>query len=117
MSTPSLKEIFLCIIPIILFSGAEASAALGADERDWELPPTYLRDSGYRGEVVLNGFWASRVQTDSRAFVRTRVPDSGPGFGDEPGEKREYYREFLLPKKWVARRVVLEMGGSLRTGR
>jgi len=120
MSTPSLKGVVLCIIPVILLGGAGTSAALGADEgvggKDWELPATYLRDNGYRGEVVLNGFWAARVPGDSGGFVKTRVPDGGSGFGDQLREKREYYREFLLPNGWEARRLVLEMGGLTQDG-
>jgi len=120
MRAPPLRMFILCIVPVILLAGGEARAIPASGEqvggRDWGLPTDYLRDNGYRGEVVLNGFWAARIQGDSGGFVKACVPDSGPGFGDQAGETREYYREFVMPQEWEARRLVLEMGGFTQDG-
>ena len=122
MINPFLKGYVLCVVFVMALGGAGDSAAPAASDevggKDWDLPEAYLRDNGYRSEVVLNGFWAARVQGESGGFVKTRVPDGFPGFGDEsaPPETREYYREFLLPKEWESRRLVLEMGGFTQDG-
>jgi beta-galactosidase len=122
MVSTSLRSLFVCVTLVTLLGGEGNSVVSGASDevggKDWELPAAYLRDNGYRGEVVLNGFWAMRVRGDSSSFVKTRVPDGNPGFENENEQKemREFYREFLLPEGWESRRVVLETGGFLQEG-
>ncbi len=100
-----------CLVAVYLLGGSinavASEAGRPAGGSDWELPAAYLRDNGFRGEVILNGFWAGRVQGESRGFARVRVPDAG----ESARTPREYYRDFRLPKGWESRRVVLEIGG------
>jgi beta-galactosidase len=122
MVKKSLSGFILCIILVTLLVAAGNTAVPRASDdvgsKDWELPAAHLRDNGYRGEVVLNGFWAERPIGGSGSFVKARVPDGNPGFEDENERKdtREFYREFFLPKGWESRRVVLETGGFLQEG-
>lgn len=75
---------------------------------DWKLPAEYLKDNGFRGKVVLNGFWGKRKEGDSRDYVKARVPELRLG---KPKINFEYYREFELPKTWSDRKIFLEIGG------
>jgi hypothetical protein len=106
----------LCLIVACLLCGDGSAVAFGADQgvggKDWELPTAYFRDNGFRGEVVLNGFWAGRLQGGSQGFSRARVPDDGE-YARTP---REYYRDFTLPRGWEKRRVTLEIGGFTLDG-
>jgi len=71
---------------------------------DWELPKKYLRDNGFRGDVVLNGFWGARPKGSRKPYYKTRVPAQ-----TRNRAPMEYYREFTLPRGWEKRRVVLEV--------
>ncbi|MDA3799500.1 MAG: hypothetical protein PF692_10515 [Kiritimatiellae bacterium] len=48
-----------------------ATSALFADIKQemtekWEIPKEFLRDNGYRGEVVLNGYWLKKPRIVGR---------------------------------------------------
>lgn len=128
MVQPSLRCLVLCVALVISIGGKGYSVVPGSDDevsgavggKDWELPSAYLRDNGYRGEVVLNGFWAARAVGDSGNFVKVRVPDGNRGFEEEEEQNqkktREFYREFRLPEGWESRRLQLETGGFMRAG-
>ena len=81
-------------------------------KEDWKLPSAQLRDNGYQGDVVLNGWWAGRLEGSTKEYLKVRVPD----FGSTPKVLHEFYREFVLPAGWNDRRVVLEMGGFSHDG-
>ena len=101
---------FAAVLLAVFFlwgAGGAAEAGQNVGGKDWELPAAYLRDNGFRGEVVLNGYWAGRAQGESQGFARVRVPDAG----ESARTPREYYRDFTLPSGWEKRRVTLEIGG------
>ena len=75
------------------------------DDGSWRLPEKYLRDNGFRGEVVLNGYWLKRPAGDAAAkWRKSVVPDSS-----KSKELYDFYREVVLPPAWHNRIIALEV--------
>jgi len=75
-----------------------------AEGKDWELPEKYFVDNGFRGKVILNGFWGARPYGSKSPYFKTRVPD------DYIRRKNyEYYRKVKTPEGWEKREVYIEL--------
>lgn len=97
-----------CLVSLVLvFSASVISAQEVIDnlrkDGSWKLPEKYLEDNGFRGKVVLNGFWAQHeIKKDQ--WKKVRIPGRSRAKG-----KFVLYREFKLPKGWENRQNVIEI--------
>ena len=61
------------------------------------------RDNGFRGEVILNGFWIHDIDTQSNSVF---VPG---GMTELRDGTQKFWREFTVPHSWINRKLTLEI--------
>ncbi|MDO9542298.1 MAG: hypothetical protein Q7J98_08250 [Kiritimatiellia bacterium] len=108
----SVRFISLIVVAGSVLAGAEMPATAPGSGDDWSFPEQAVEDNGYRGRVVLNGFWSKRKLDDNSVALKARVPETRTS----PKDVFEYVREFSLPQGWENRKLMLETGGFATDG-